>query len=186
MGNLQNLGLVVFIISLFLFTGTIFMGSFHLSPSALENFITEKGCQNELIKTELTKAIVTVKPLNIFEFSNRVREAYAVSNTHYDLLIQRYDAEKNWDKKAEQYQYKIFGKPHTLSFDLAKKAGKGYVKNHPGLMWMLTFGLGILGSLIFILPNLILQRKAGIKKVNEFRDGFLILMSIMKLLIFKK
>ena len=139
------------------------MGSFHLSPSALENFITKKGYKNELIKAELTKAIVTVKPLNIFEFSNRVREAYAVSNTHHDLLIQRYDAEKNWDKKAEQYQYKIFGKPHTLSFDLAKKAGKGYVKNHPGLMWILTFGLGILGSLMFILPNLILRRKTGIK-----------------------
>ncbi len=163
MGNLQNLGLVVFIISLFLFTGTIFMGSFHLSPSELEDFITEKGYQNELIKAELTKAIVTDKPLNIIEFSSRVRNAYAISNTYYDLLIRQYDAEKNWDKKGEQYQYKIFGKPHTLSFDLAKKAGKGYVKNHPGLMWMLTFGLGILGSLIFILPNLILQRKAGIK-----------------------
>ena len=163
MSNIKNLGLIIFVISLSLFTGTIFMGSFHLSPSALENFITEKGYQNELIKAELTKAIVTVKPLNIFEFSNRVREAYAVSNTHYDLLIQQYDAEQNWDKKAEQYQYKIFGKPHTLSFDLAKKAGKGYVKNHPGLMWMLTFGLGILGSLMFILPNLILQRNASIK-----------------------
>jgi len=120
MSNIKNLGLIIFVISLSLFTGTIFMGSFHLSPSALENFITEKGYQNELIKAELTKAIVTVKPLNIFEFSNRVREAYAVSNTHYDLLIQQYDAEQNWDKKAEQYQYKIFGKPHTLSFDLAK------------------------------------------------------------------
>ena len=80
MGNLQNLGLVVFIISLFLFTGTIFMGSFHLSPSELEDFITEKGYQNELIKAELTKAIVTNKPLNIFEFSSRVRNAYAISN----------------------------------------------------------------------------------------------------------
>ena len=108
MSNIKNLGLIIFVISLSLFTGTIFMGSFHLSPSALENFITEKGYQNELIKAELTKAIVTVKPLNIFEFSYRVREAYAVSNTHYDLLIQQYDAEQNWDKKAEQYQYKIF------------------------------------------------------------------------------
>ena len=28
-------------------------------------------------------------------------------------------------KKGEQYQYKIYGKPHTLSFELAKIAGKG-------------------------------------------------------------
>ena len=36
------------------------------------------------------------------------------------------------------------------------------------------------------LPSVERSRKAGIKKVNEFRDGFLILMSIIKLLIFKK
>ena len=30
------------------------------------------------------------------------------------------------------------------------------------------------------------SRIAGIKKVNEFKDGFLILISILKLLIFKK
>ena len=40
----------------------------------------------------------------------------------------------------------------------------------------------ILGNL----PSVERSRKAGIKKVNEFRDGFLILMSIIKLLIFKK
>ena len=163
MSNIQNTGLVIFLISLTLFTGTIFMGSFHLSPSALDDFISEKGYQNALIKAELTKAIVTDKPLNIFEFSKRVRNAYAVSNTHYDLLIQRYEAEKNWAKKGEQYQYKIFGKPHTLSFDLAKKAGKGYLKDHVGLMWILTFGLGILGSLLIILSDPIIQGKAGIK-----------------------
>ena len=163
MSNIKNTGLVIFLISLTLFTGTIFMGSFHLSPSALDDFISEKGYQNALIKAELTKAIVTDKPLNIFEFSKRVRNAYAVSNTHYDLLIQRYEAEKNWAKKGEQYQYKIFGKPHTLSFDLAKKAGKGYLKDHVGLMWILTFGLGILGSLLIILSDSIIQGKAGIK-----------------------
>ena len=163
MSNIQNTGLVIFLISLTLFTGTIFMGSFHLSPSALDDFISEKGYQNALITAELTKAIVTEKPLNIFEFSKRVRNAYAVSNTHYDLLIQRYEAEKNWAKKGEQYQYKIFGKPHTLSFDLAKKAGKGYLKDHVGLMWILTFGLGILGSLLIILSDSIIQGKAGIK-----------------------
>ena len=163
MSNIQNTGLVIFLISLTLFTGTIFMGSFHLSPSALDDFISEKGYQNALITAELTKAIVTDKPLNIFEFSKRVRNAYAVSNTHYDLLIQRYEAEKNWAKKSEQYQYKIFGKPHTLSFDLAKKAGKGYLKDHVGLMWILTFGLGILGSVLIILSDSIIQGKAGIR-----------------------
>ena len=99
MKRIQNIGLVIFLIGLSLFTGTIFTGSFHLSPSALDAFIIEKGYQNEIIKTELTKAIVTDDPLTIFEFSDRVRHAYEVANNHYDLLIAQYDAEKNWDKK---------------------------------------------------------------------------------------
>ncbi len=171
MKRIQNIGLVIFLIGLSLFTGTIFTGSFHLSPSALDAFIIEKDYQNEIIETELTKAIVTDNPLTIFEFSDRVRHAYEVANTHYDSLIAQYDAEKNWDKKGEQYLYKIYGKPHTLSFDLAKIAGKGYVKAYTGLMWMLTFGLGILGSLLFILPDLILLGKAGIKNDGIYLEA---------------
>ena len=171
MKSIQNIGLVIFLIGLSLFTGTIFTGSFHLSPSALDAFIIEKDYQNEIIETELTKAIVTDNPLTIFEFSDRVRHAYEVANTHYDSLIAQYDAEKNWDKKGEQYLYKIYGKPHTLSFDLAKIAGKGYVKAYTGLMWMLTFGLGILGSLLFILPDLILLGKAGIKNDGIYLEA---------------
>ena len=33
-----------------------------------------------------------------------------------------YSLKVPWDKKGEQYQYKIYGKPHTLSFELAKIA----------------------------------------------------------------
>ena len=40
----------------------------------------------------------------------------------------------------------------------------------------------ILGNL----PSLERSRIAGIKKVNEFRDGLLILISILRLLILKK
>ena len=40
----------------------------------------------------------------------------------------------------------------------------------------------ILGNL----PSIERSRIAGIKKVNEFRDGLLILISILKLLILKK
>ena len=35
-------------------------------------------------------------------------------------------------------------------------------------------------------PSFERSRIAGVKKVNEFRDGFLILISILRLLIFKK
>lgn len=168
---LKQAGFVIFLIGLSIFTGTLFTGNFNLTSSELASFVTEKGYKNELILDELTKAVVTTEELTIFEFSNRVRKAYKTSNDHYDALIASFDADKNWDKKGEQYQYKIYGKPHTLSFELAKIAGKGPAKEHAGILWLLTFGLGIIGALLFILPNFVLLGKAGIKNNGIYLEA---------------
>ncbi|TYA74808.1 4Fe-4S binding protein [Seonamhaeicola marinus] len=160
---LKQLGLVLFLIGLSIFTGSIFTGNFNLSQSQLDDFISSKGYKSEVIASELQKAVVTEEALNIIQFSSRVRAAYEASNQHYNELIAKYDAEKNWDKKGEQYQYKIYGKPHTLSYELAKQAGNGPTKNSSGLWWWLTFGIAIIGALLFILPNFVLLGSAGIK-----------------------
>ncbi|MGQ3677444.1 4Fe-4S binding protein [Tenacibaculum discolor] len=168
---IKQTGLLLFLIGLIIFSGVIFTGSFNLSQSKLDSFITEKGYKSEIIKDELNKTIVTDESLNIFEFSSRVRNAYEASNNHYNTLIAKYDAEKNWDKKGEQYQYLIYGKPHTLSYELAKRSGNGFVKNNSGLLWLLTFGLGILGALLFILPNFILLGHKGIKNNGIYLEA---------------
>lgn len=172
MKAIQKIGLVIFLAGLTIFTGVIFTGSFSLTSTEVDEFVTSKKYKNELIKDELKKAVVTDEALNIFEFSKRVRAAYKTSNDHYDALIAKYDAEKNWDKKGEQYQYKIyFGKPHSLSYELAKKAGKGFARENAGLLWWLTFGLGILGALLFILPNYVLLGKPGIKNNGIYLES---------------
>ena len=167
----KNIGLVVFLIGLTIFSGVIFSGNFSLSSTELDEYISSKGFKNEIIKGELEKAIVTQEELGIFEFSSRVRAAFETSNQHYYDLIEKYDSEKNWDEKGKQYQYLIYGKPHTLSYELAKKAGKGYVKDNSGLIWFLTFGLGIIGALLFILPNVILLGKPGIKNNGIYLES---------------
>ncbi|MFT7899763.1 4Fe-4S dicluster domain-containing protein [Tenacibaculum ascidiaceicola] len=168
---IKQTGLLLFLIGLIIFSGVIFTGSFNLNQSELDSLITEKGYKSEIIKEELSKAIVTDESLNIFEFSSRVRNAYEASNNHYNTLITKYNAEKNWDKKGEQYQYLIYGKPHTLSYELAKKSGNGFVKNNSALLWLLTFGLGILGALLFILPNFILLGPKGIKNNGIYLEA---------------
>ena len=168
---LKQLGLVLFIIGLGIFTGSLFTGSFSLSEAELNEFTNSKAYKSDIIKEELKKATVTEEDLNIFQFSSRVRQAYKTSNSHYDNLIAKYDAEKNWGKKGEQFQYKIYGKPHTLSYEIAKKAGSGFVKENAGLLWWLTFGLAIIGALLFILPNLILLGRPGIKNNGIYHEA---------------
>ena len=186
---LKHLGLVLFLIGLSIFTGILFTGSFNLSSTELTSYISKKGYKSELILNNLKKAVVTNEELTIFEFSSRVREAYKDSNDYYDALITKFNEEKDWDKKGEQYQYKIYGKPHTLSFELAKIAGKGSAKELPGTLWLLTFGLGILGALLFILPNLSLLGKAGIKNNGIYLEsstnrGFIAWLVLVYLVLF--
>ena len=186
---LKYLGLILFIIGLSIFTAITFTGSFNLSSSELDSFVTHKGYKNKLIKDELFKAVVTSEELNIFEFSSRVRNAFKVSNDYYDDLIAGFEADKNWIKKGEQYKYKIYGKPHTLSFELAKIAGKGISKENPDLMWFLTFGLGIIGAILFILPNFFILGKAGIKNNGIYLEsstnrGFIAWLVLVYLVLF--
>ena len=186
---LKHLGLVLFLIGLSIFTGVLFTGSFNLSSTELTSYVSKKGYKSELILNNLKKAVVTNEELTIFEFSSRVREAYKDSNDHYDALINKFNEVKDWDKKGEQYQYKIYGKPHTLSFELAKIAGKGTAKELPGTLWLLTFGLGILGALLFILPNLFLLGKAGIKNNGIYLEsstnrGFIAWLVLVYLVLF--
>jgi polyferredoxin len=163
MKAIKNTGLVVFLIGLTLFTASIFTGSFSITSSELDTFIQSQGIKSEVFKEELTQSIVTEKELGVFEFANHVRGAVKASNDHYYGLIEKYNSEKKWDEKGKQYQYLIHKKPATLSYELTKKAGTGYIKENPGLVWRLTFGLGIMGALLFILPNVILLGKPGIK-----------------------
>jgi len=170
MKTIKYTGLAIFLIGLTIFTASIFLGSFGMSQKELDTYIAEKNYKSEIIKQELSKAIVD-KELNIFEFSSVVRDAFKTSNNYYDKLIAKYNAEKNWKKKGEQYKYKIFGKPHTLSYEIAKKSGKGIIKENSGLLWFLTFGLGIIGALLFILPNVILLGKPGIKNDHIYQNS---------------
>lgn len=166
----KHIGLMLFLIALLGFTGSIFTGTFGLSQQELTNYLNDKAFKNERIKEELSQRIID-KELSIFDFSTEVRTAFANANQHYDDLIEKYDAEKNWDKKGAQYQYKIYGKPHSLSYELAKIAGTGFIKSHPVLMWWLSFGLGIFGALLFIVPNYILLGKPGIKNNGIYLES---------------
>ena len=170
MKRIKYTGLAIFLIGLTIFTASIFLGSFGMSQKELDTYISEKNYKSEIIKQELSKAIVD-KELNIFEFSSVVRDAFKTSNNYYEKLIAKYNAEKNWKKKGEQYKYIIFGKPHTLSYEIAKKSGKGIIKENSCLLWFLTFGLGIIGALLFILPNVILLGKPGIKNDHIYQNS---------------
>ena len=171
MKALKTIGLIIFLTGLTLWTASLFMGHFTLDQKQLDTFVTDSGIKSELLTQKLGENLVG-KELTIIDFAGGVRSALATSNAYYDEQIAKYDAAKEWDKKGEQYQYRINDKRfQSISFTLAKKAGSGFVKENAGLMWFLTFGLGILGALMFIFPNLVLLGKPGIKNDHIYHEA---------------
>ena len=97
--TIQKLGLILFLIGLSIFTATIFTGSFSLTQSELDSFISEKGYKSKIIQKELQNAVISSENQNIFQFSSGVVNAVETSNAYYENLIEKYNSEKNWDKK---------------------------------------------------------------------------------------
>ncbi|RMB62869.1 4Fe-4S binding protein [Dokdonia sinensis] len=171
MKTIKTIGLIIFLTGMAIWTGSLFMGEFKLTQEQLDSFIENKGIKSELLAEKLQKDVVG-NAYGTFEFSGAVRGALEANNEYYDAQIAKYDAAKEWDKKGEQYQYRINDKDfQSFTFTLAKKAGSGFVKENAGLMWFLTFGLGIFGALMFIFPNLVLLGKPGIKNDHIYHNS---------------
>lgn len=171
MKAIKTIGLIIFLTGLTLWTASLFMGHFTLDEQQLKAFVTENDIKSDILAKNLNDNLVG-KELNVIDFAGGVRSALKTSNAYYDEQIAKYDAAQEWDKKGEQYQYRINDKRfQSISFTLAKKAGSGFVKENAGLMWFLTFGLGILGALMFIFPNLVLLGQPGIKNDHIYHEA---------------
>ena len=47
---IKNIGLIIFLVGLSIFTGSIFLGSFNLSTDELDAFLNEKNYKNEVLR----------------------------------------------------------------------------------------------------------------------------------------
>ena len=99
---IKQTGLIIFLTGLAFFIGTIFIGSFSLKQNELDVFFQEQQYKSTVLKGALEKAVVNVGDLNIFEFSSRVRKAYATSNQYYDVRIAEYNKTKNWKESLQR------------------------------------------------------------------------------------
>ncbi len=156
MKTIQNIGLSSFLIGLAIFTSLIFLGKYEVTPELLDNIVSNKGIKSELFVNEVKNNIVGKKYTNIFSFSSEIRTALETANAAHK-------ENSEWDKV-------IWDKPHSFSYELAKSAGTGIIKENKGLFWWLTFGLGIFGALLYIIPNVITLGPPGIKNNGIFHS----------------
>lgn len=156
MKNIQNIGLSIFLIGLAIFTSLIFLGKYEVTQELLDNIVSNKDIKSELFINDVKNNIVGKRFTSIFSFSSEVRDALETANTTHK-------ENSEWDKV-------IWDKPHSFSYELAKSAGTGIIEENKGVFWWLTFGLGIIGALLYIIPTVITLGPPGIKNNGVFHS----------------
>ncbi|PKP44971.1 MAG: FeS-binding protein [Bacteroidetes bacterium HGW-Bacteroidetes-12] len=182
MKNIKTVGLVLFLIALGIFTSLLFIGKYQLTETTFNSFVENKGIKSELFKKEINEKVIGIEFPSQFSISTAIINGLENANKIH--------------KETQEWDNVIWDKPHNLAYELVKPSGKGIVYENKGLFWLLTFGLGILGMLLFILPNVILLGKPGIKNDGIFQSkatnrgwigilSFIYLVSFYILLYFK-
>lgn len=157
MKSIKSLGLVIFLIGLAIFSAIPFMGSFEVSQESFDAFTNAKGVKSELFINNMNSKVVGSTYSSASELSSKIVSVLNSSNE-----IHKTNSE--WDKV-------IWDKPHNLSYELMKPSGFGEIVDNKSLYWWLSFGVGILGALLFILPNVILLGKPGIKNNGIYHSS---------------
>jgi polyferredoxin len=227
---MRLIGLSVFVASLLLFIGTLFMGGFQLTTATIQKtfaskdsatveVLTETASKNQILNQEInnpftfnsaisgwiasynetiTEKVALEKGLSTLEIASILNLATKDGKVVYSKAvletvlasdlekIKAVESATNWMFASEKVyenpsdfktdftnkladinknnaqEYLIYENKYTL-FDIAKNAVVGPLKEYRIVFLGLTFGLGILGSLLFIISGLFLNPVAGIK-----------------------
>lgn len=144
MTTLKTLGLIIFTTGFLLFNATSFWASYQLTREVVQKEITDAGRQSAF-----------------FHHAGAVIGKTFTSNTAFVSALDHVFAKAN---KAEVVfdRYRI----RDLKYALTKASAQGPVKNNPTLFLFLTFGLCIMGSMMYILPKI--DEHPGIKNNGVF------------------
>jgi polyferredoxin len=154
---LQKSGLFIFLIGLGIFIALIFTGKYHLNQTTFDTIIKEKGIKSEYFKDNLQKEIVGKEFNSMFSLGPIIHRNLEEANAYHT--------------KNKEYKKKIYTNANDFASLVAKKSAIGFVPENKGLMLFLTFGLGVIGALMFIIPNVILLGPKGIKNNGIYLES---------------
>jgi len=157
MKAIQKIGFGLFLVGLSVFVSLIFIGDYNVTSSGFDQFLKNKGIKSELFINNMKETVVGKEFTSPFEFSSNTTSAVSETNESH--------------KKNSEWDKVIWDKPHSFSYQLAKEFGSGSVHENKMLFWWLTFGLGIIGALLFIIPNVILLGPKGIKNNGIYQSS---------------
>ena len=154
MKTIKSIGLVLLLAGIGIFTASLFLPSFAFDAKGVMASLSEKEMTN--LGAELTEALAGKEFNSSFAASAKIREEYTETN---EAL-----------KAAEKWDLVMWDGPHDFAAKVMRPAANGFPSQNRGLLLFLTFGLAVIGGLIYILPNVILLGPPGIKNDHVFHQ----------------
>ena len=157
MKTIQNIGIGIFLVGLGIFTALPFIGDFKLDQNKFDELISGQGIKSEIFVEDLKSKLVDKEFTGFQALAPIVEESIEKANAVHTK-------NKEWGKK-------VYVGSDDLATSIRKKSGYGFIPENKGLMWFLTFGLGIIGALMFILPQVVTLGKKGIKNDHIYHQS---------------
>ncbi|MEL7160784.1 MAG: 4Fe-4S dicluster domain-containing protein [Bacteroidota bacterium] len=162
---LQYLGLGLFALALLVFTAMLGLDHYSFTPEAItgafddelhQRALTQAGNELGLFEREYSTTFAAEKALKETFYSARANVSSFYENNGLPEGKQLWEVElPDWKFKSERFGW-------------IKNAAAGPVTGNPWLFFGLTFGLGALGGLLYILPKF--AAKPGIKHDHIFHN----------------
>ena len=149
---IKNIGLILFFIGLTIFTISSFLGEFIAKEEIIRANLGEREARN--IGDDLVDVLGNKTFTSGYDFTH---EIWVVHNSKNEQL----KANQDWNNV-------MWSTPQDISLPIMLKSEVGLFANSWGLMFFFTFGLGIIGALMYTLPNIVLLGPPGIKNDGNF------------------
>jgi len=172
---IKNIGLILCVAGFSFFIGSMFVGEYIVTLTKFEEWVNNKGVKSEIFIKAAENEIVG-KSFNSFELSSKIIELAESSAKAHQNNIQLWQTEGGKDEEINEEWSKViwtsWSSTHKdFTFPLLQETINSPVKNNPWLAFFLTFGLAIIGGLLYIIPDFILLGPAGIKNNKLFQHS---------------
>ncbi len=159
---MQNIGLGLFIIALLVFTAMLGIGHQKLDPGSLS---IENKYHKEAILHAAKEQGLLGKEMSLISFVSDLKSVLgsAAKNLEQSAANGLPDGVGEWDYKLGSW------KVSEYTDTIVKSTAGGPVQRNPLLFFFLTFGLAIIGGLMFIIPKF--SEHAGIKHNGIYHDS---------------
>lgn len=145
---IQKIGLAIFIVALLIFTASLGLDKYELTADSLS--VSNEYHAEEILETAQQEGMLEKEYHSSFDFISAFKDVLKKAQTSLNTKAKEEGVPEGvgeWDYKMGDWVLKDY-----ILFT-TKKSASGPVSNNPALFLFLTFGLGIIGGLIYIFPK---------------------------------